>query len=178
MALPIFLTEMIQATSNSEVFLRPRFSIRVDKNNEAILAALEKELSIAKATFSFKRRDTHIFIDVGKKDSHFWSPHLHIEILEEANQNSEVKGLFSPKPQVWTFFMFLHFLIGLLFLVFATMLYTNSSLEKSIGLPLIMVIMLPIVWVFLYFIGRLGRDFGKKQMQKMQQLLLDSIEKA
>lgn len=169
---------MIQEKSNNEVFLRPRFTIETDKSEESVLNSLETLLKVNKNQFSCKQRDRHIFIDICEKDSHFWSPQLHIEVLQGQQNGSLVKGLFGPKPQVWTFFMFLHFAVGIAFCVFVTFLYVNHTLDKSVMFPLLMTILLPIIWVFLYFIGRLGRDFGKKQMHKMHDLLLESIEKA
>jgi len=53
------------------------------------------------------------------------------------------------------------------------MLYVYNSLDKNIIFPLMMVIFLPIFWFTLYFVGRIGRDLGMKQMQKLHELLLN-----
>lgn len=50
----------------------------------------------------------------------------------EANEGkTAVKGLFGPEQLLWTLFMFLHFIIAGLFLVFAMMAYTHWSLKQS-----------------------------------------------
>ena len=102
----------MEQKNNSKVFLRPRFSLEVGKSKEEAISAIERELVYLKKDYKYKISDHHIFIDVSEKDSHFWSPHLHIEIVTNDQTSSTIKGLFSPKPQVWTFFMFLHFVIG------------------------------------------------------------------
>lgn len=118
--------------------------------------------------------DEHIYFDVLSKDSHFWSPHLHMEIQEEG-QKVILKGLFGPKPQVWTMFMFLHFVIATLFVGCCIWVYVGSTLEKTNIFPIVMIILLPVIWIVLYLFGRLGRDFGAKQTKKMQTFLLELL---
>lgn len=160
---------------NQELFLRPRFTLTSEKTQERILDGFIKAKNNEEQAFRIKVVDTHVFIDVSKNKSHFWSPQLHIEVLPIDENSCNVKGLFGPKPQVWTFFMFLHFAVGISFLGFATLLYVNYTLDKSLLFPLLMVIILPAFWFLLYFIGRLGKDFGKKQMIELHNFLRSSI---
>ena len=110
-----------------------------------------------------------------KKDEHFWSPQLHLEIIEKTEKTSFLKGLFGPKPQVWTLFMFIHFVIGIAFLGFAIMLYSKVSLKEPFILPLIMIIFLPLFWVLFYFLGKVGRETGKNQMKNLHDFMIKVI---
>jgi hypothetical protein len=121
---------------NSEVFLRPRFSIDLNKNYQEIITNFSDAFKDDKTKFRGSIVDGHIFISVSKKDEHFWSPQLHLEILEKDDKTSELKGLFGPIPQVWTLFMFIHFIIGISFLAFGFLLYTRFYLDESIFFPL------------------------------------------
>ena len=87
---------------------------------------------------------------------------MHLEIIEN-EKGSKLKGLFGPKPQVWTLFMFVHFILGTSFLGCCIWAYSNASLGKEYIVPIIFMIVLPIVWFILNFIGRLGRDTGKNK---------------
>lgn len=169
-----FDVKPIKQTHNSEIFLRPRFEVDLPLSKEKLLIALQEKLHLNKAEFPHKLVDDHIFIDIPKKDNHFWSPQLHLEVLE-TDQGSKLKGLFGPKPQVWTLFMFVHFVVGTSFLGCCAWAYTNYSLDKKIIVPLIFLIALPLVWIILYLIGRLGRDTGKKQTKKLQGFTLDAL---
>lgn len=120
--------------------------------------------------------DEHVFLDILKKDNHFWSPHLHLEIVADEDGKTTVKGLFGPKPQVWTFFMFLHFVVATAFIAFSIWAYVGSKVEESNVFPIVMMVVLPIVWILLYLFGRLGRDFGKGQIKKMQLFLVELLE--
>ena len=160
---------------NSEVFLRPRFSIDLDENSEFILNRFSNAFKKEEVTFRGSIVDGHVFISVPKKEEHFWSPQLHLEVLEKQENTSELKGLFGPKPQVWTLFMFVHFVIGTLFLGFCVLFYTKMSLKEPIVFPLIMMIFLPLLWVLFYFLGKIGKDKGKSQMQDLHNFIITCI---
>jgi hypothetical protein len=160
---------------NSEIFLRPRFSIDLEENNQEVIERFSKEFTNDKCLFIGNIVDDHIFISVAKKDEHFWSAQLHLEILEQTAETSLLKGLFGPKPQVWTLFMFVHFVIGISFLAFGALLYARFSLNESIFFPLAMVIALPLLWILLYFLGKIEKDTGKKQMKDLHDFMIKVI---
>ncbi len=160
---------------NSEVFLRPRFSIDLEENRDTVLNRFSNEFKKEETSLRGNIVDGHIFISVSKKDEHFWSPELHLEIIEETNKTSLLKGLFGPKPQVWTLFMFVHFVIGVCFLGFAVLLYTRISLSEPIVFPLIVMIFLPLIWTLLYFLGKIGKDTGKPQMKDLHDFMIKII---
>ena len=98
---------------NSAVFLRPRFKIDFDESEEVLLKKFKDNLIDDDCKYCSKIVDNHIFIDTPSEEDHFWSPQLHLEIVKATVKSSFVKGLFGPKPQVWTLFMFLHFAVGI-----------------------------------------------------------------
>tara|TARA_R110002096_G_scaffold413482_1_gene614341 strand:+ start:40 stop:564 length:525 start_codon:yes stop_codon:yes gene_type:complete len=160
---------------NSEVFLRPRFTIEVKENKQKVLNWFADELKKETTKFRGSFVDDHLFISVSKKDEHFWSPQLHLEILEKTDKTSTLKGLFGPKPQVWTLFMFIHFIIGFSFLAFCVVLYTKFSLKESLFFPITMIIVLPFIWIVLYMLGKIGKDTGKNQMKNLHDFMINTI---
>ena len=167
---------LIVEKRNSEVFLRPRFTIDLGESSEAVLKRFSDEFKKEETTFKGSIVDGHIFISVSKKDEHFWSPQLHLEIIEQTDKTSLLKGLFGPKPQVWTLFMFIHFVIGISFLGFGVMLYSKISLNESVVLPVIMMIFLPLIWTLLYFLGKIGKSTGKDQMKGLHDFMIQVID--
>lgn len=161
--------------NNNEVFLRPRFRIDFEESETDLMERFKTNLNSSDCKYCSKIIDQHIVIDVPFDEDHFWSPQLNIEILKGETTESVVKGLFGPKPQVWTLFMFLHFAVGITFLIFLTLLYVRWSFEASLVFPLIMVILLPIIWGSLYFIGRLGRRKGKEQMEELHDFMMETL---
>ena len=160
---------------NSDVFLRPRFTIELKKNKKEVLNCFADVLKKETTNFRGSFVDDHLFISVSKKVEHFWSPQLHLEIVEESEKTVILKGLFGPKPQVWTLFMFIHFIIGFSFLAFCVILYTRISLNESLFFPITMMIVLPFIWVVLYILGNIGKDTGKKQMKDLHDFMINTI---
>lgn len=161
---------------SSELLLRPRFSIDIDEHHEKLFARIKTYLQSDDCNCVSTIVDGHVFIDVPPNKNHFWSPQLQFEVLESDENTSVVKGLFGPKPQVWTLFMFVHFIVATMFLGFGVMAYVNYSLGESLFLPVSMLIVLPLVWMLLYFLGTVGKETGKKQMKELHDLLLQIIE--
>ncbi|MDG2194711.1 MAG: GTP-binding protein [Polaribacter sp.] len=162
---------------NNELFLRPRFSIDFEESQQEILQNFQTTLKDSNCVYDSKIVAEHIFIDIPKKENHFWSPQLHLEILTTENNTSIVKGLFGPKPQVWTLFMFVHFIVAAAFIVFLILFYTKWRLHSSYVFPLVMLIVLPIFWGVLYFLGKVGKATGNKQMEELYVFMLKTLEK-
>ncbi|WP_299016407.1 GTP-binding protein [uncultured Polaribacter sp.] len=160
---------------NSELFLRPRFSIDLQEDHQQLLNRFQSVLQSGANTFRGKVVDGHVFISVPKNKEHFWSPQLHLEFLEKENNTTELKGLFGPKPQVWTLFMFVHFAVAIAFLGFCVMLYSKLSLKESFVFPIIMMVVLPLIWFLLYFLGKIGKDTGTPQMKQLHEFMIANI---
>lgn len=163
---------------NSDVFLRPRFKIDFEETQSDIIAKFEQNLQGEECKYCSKIVDGHIIIDVPAEENHFWSPQLNVEIEKVDEKSSVVKGLFGPKPQVWTLFMFFHFAVAVAFIGFGIMAYVQSTLDRDYKVALTIVVVLPIVWILMYFIGRLGKKTGRKQMEELHGFLMDTLYKS
>ncbi|MGG8497416.1 GTP-binding protein [Tenacibaculum sp. TC6] len=164
----------------NQIFLKPRFQVDFEMNANSLLTKIQNHIG-GEQLYKMKVVDHHIVIDVPEKESHYWSPQLHIEVEELTEETSKLKGLFGPKPQVWTLFMFIHFAVATAFLIFAVIAYSNWSLKKEIFLPVTMLVILPLLWVTLYFIGSIGKATGKKQMDDLKEFMkqvLKEVKKA
>jgi len=100
---------------------------------------------------------------------------LHIEVNKETEDSSILKGHFGPKPEVWTFFMFMHFVVALMFFVFIVIAYSKYTLDKEYDFALTMCVLMPILWVIFYIFGQLGKKKGYTQMLKIHYFLTEAI---
>ena len=159
-----------------DIALRPRFAFPLNIDSEhaldAFVAAKESQ-----SDFIISRVDDHVFIRIPKDKQHFWSPQLHLEISHVADRASTVKGLFGPKPAVWTMFMFFHFLVAVLFIGFGVWTYTNASLGSSYVLQIVLMVAMVIVWFVLYFAGRVGKAKGRPEMEAMNEFMRETLTK-
>lgn len=156
----------------NEIVLRPRFRISLKTN----LEQLETIFDAPKVdSLVIKRLDEHIFIKFKEAEITFWSPQLHLELSSYEEGVSNIRGVFGPNPTLWTFFMFLHFGVGTLFIILGIFAYSNYSLGKDVGLWLMGMVFLVVIWFALYAFGRLGRAKGKGQMEQLKQFVRDTI---
>ena len=156
----------------NELVLRPRFRLSLKAN----LAELESAFDGTTAhPFLIKRLDEHIFVKFKKEETTFWTPQLHLELSSFEEGVSNIRGVFGPNPTLWTFFMFLHFGVGTIFVILGIFAYSNYSLGKDITFFLVGMFFLVLLWFALYAFGRLGRAKGKGQMEQLKQLVRDII---
>ncbi|SDH97298.1 GTP-binding protein [Winogradskyella thalassocola] len=158
----------------NEIVLRPRFKFEVTTNNETLLKGFE-DSKLNQNNFIVSRIDDHVFIKIPKKDQHFWSPQLHLEINEEDSHKSVVHGLFGPNPTVWTMFMFFHFIVAVLFFGFGIWAYTNATLGNSYAIQIALSLLMIVIWFALYFAGRIGRSKGMSEMHKLHGFMKETI---
>jgi Na+/melibiose symporter-like transporter len=161
----------------NRVLLKPRFRLEFEESEAVILQKFITGLEQSNFKYPNKIVDQHIMIDVQPEEEHFWSPQLQIEIEKGENEKTIVKGILGPKPKVWTFFMFLHFFVAVTFFVFLVIFYTNWSLKQEYTFAMIMCIVMPILWVILYFSGQLGKRFGYNQMVELHDFMVDVLSK-
>lgn len=161
----------------NQIVLRPRFKLERDEPKEVLLTAFEGSQA---SPYIIKRIDDHVFIKFNSKKSHFWSPQLHLEILETDSGGSNIHGLFGPNPTLWTFFMFLHFGVATFFIIFGIWAYSSAALNKPYGWLLGAMGAMVVLWVLFYIMGRAGKKKGKPQMHELNnylnQVLSDNIK--
>ncbi|UMB59886.1 GTP-binding protein [Lutibacter sp. A80] len=162
---------------NSEIHLRPRFKMNFTESQDVLISRFKKELNGKDCKYCSKIVDGHIVIDVPIDENHFWSPQLNIEIEKNDSEETIVKGLFGPKPQLWTLFMFFHFAMAVAFIGFSIMAYVQWTLKEDYSTALIVVVALPILWVTMYVLGRIGRRKGHKQMDELYKFMMKTLEK-
>lgn len=161
----------MEETQGSPIFLRPRFQINLKEEGDVVISKFQKTFQADSCKYKGKVVDGHIVIDIPNDENHFWSPQLHLEIEKKDEKTSLLKGLFGPKPQVWTLFMFIHFGVALLFVGFLIKMYVQWTLKTDFTISLLIVICLPVLWFVLYFLGRIGKKTGNSQMQELHDFM-------
>src|SRR5690606_13354897 len=159
---------------SNEIVLRPRFEMELELPCSQLVANFS-EVKKLQSKFIVSCVDDHIFIKLPKKEQHFWSPQLHLELAEKAETKCLLKGFFGPNPSVWTMFIFLHVAVGILFMVNATWLYSNYNLGNSKNIQIMIAIGLILTWILLYFAGAMGKKKGKPDMRELYNFMLKTI---
>lgn len=162
---------------NTETRLRLRFY----KDVEESIAAVRQKFELYKEKHDndclVKIKHNHIWLTIADSKKEYWSPHLHLE-LEPKNENeneTHIRGLFGPEPTLWTFFMFLHFIIAGIFIIFSAIAYSNYVLKLPTQMNLVVMFLMIVVWFLLYFIAKQIRFKGNAQMNDLEEVFLKII---
>jgi hypothetical protein len=155
---------------SNEIVLRPRFQLRLSQDRISVLEAFGKaKTTQQKAVVSIV--EDHIFIRIPKAAQHFWSPQLHLELMDNEEGGCTIFGLFGPNPTVWTFFMFVHFAVATAFIALGIWAYTNASLNEPYMVQLACMVLLMLLWIGLYLGGQIGKKTGESQMGELHEFM-------
>ena len=96
--------------------------------------------------------------------------------MESKGENqTHIRGLFGPDPNLWTFFMFLHFMIAGTFIIFCGIAYSDYVLKKPTAGDLVVMSMMVFAWLLLYVVAKQIRSNGEKQMNDIEKVFLEII---
>jgi len=73
--------------------------------------------------------------------------------------------------------MFLHFMVAGIFIIFGMIAYSNYSLKQSYLMDVVVMTLMTFVWFLLYVIARQIRYKGNEQMNELENLFLEIVEK-
>ena len=153
-----------------EIKLRYRFDKVVSKSIEAITESCEKLKEKVEPDYRIKIAEQYIRFSIGMLRREKFSPNLKITLEKMEDGNTFIKGTYGPDPVLWFFFIFLHVIVGLVFLIFIAVVYSKWSLNQPFTFDLMVVLIMAIIWFLLYFVARLNRSKGIPQMQELEKL--------
>lgn len=162
--------------SENKIPLRYRFDKVVSKSTEAILQDCENLKSALEPDYRIKVSGHHIWLHIGMLRREKHSPHLHLEIEKMEDGNTYVRGLYGPDPVLWTLFMFLHFVVAGIFIIFGMIVFSKLSLKQPIGFDLMIMVIMVNIWMLLYFIARLNRKKGMPQAEELEKIMNEILE--
>ena len=162
--------------TNTTLRLRLRFYKDVEKNIEDVHEIFEKSVKNNEGNYLIKVYENHIWFYVVESKKRIWSPHLHLELVPKSEKTTHIRGLFGPDQTLWTFFMFLHFIIAGAFVLFGMFAFSNYSLKQSFSTDISVMLVMIFVWFVLYYIAKELRKKGNDQMNEMENLFLRIIE--
>ncbi|MCL6267789.1 GTP-binding protein [Flagellimonas myxillae] len=156
----------------NEIVLRPRFEVPLKEDLDRLKTVFDRK---APHPFLVKRLDEHVYIRFKKSETNFWTPQVHLELTSFEKGISKIHGVFGPNPTLWTFFMFLHFGVGTVFIILGVFAYSKYSLGNDVTPWLVGMFFLVVIWFALYAFGRLGKSKGGPQMEQLKTYIKELI---
>lgn len=153
---------------------RPRFTLDLaiapDEVTERVRAHLARSRKVTGSVF---RRT--IMLTVCKEETHFWSPHLDVQLEETKEGGTRVAAMFSPHPHVWTAFLGVQLSFGLLSLAAAMWAYSVWSLGQDVRLALGVLGLMLFGGGFAYGAAYVGQGIGSEQMYELRAFLTEAL---
>lgn len=153
--------------------LRPSFTVGLDGSPEEAADAIRSRLSAMpqmEGRWLSKGKCAELYLP--EPERRLWSPYVSIR-LDEADEGCTLHGRFAPHPEVWTFFMFLYFLVVFLVLFGATLGYVQwASSEPAWGLWAVW-IGFPVL-ALIHVASAVGARLGRDQMRRLK----DEVDQA
>jgi hypothetical protein len=162
--------------TNNEIRLRLRFYKEVNQDIDSLRQKFIQFTTSNSLDFILKIKEYHIWINIKGKKKAYWSPHLHLEMESKGENQTHIRGLFGPDPNLWTFFMFLHFMVAGIFIIFCGIAYSHHILKASTTADFIVMSLMVFAWFLLYVIAKQIRSNGEKQMNDIEKVFLEIIE--
>ena len=167
----------IEETVLDQIRSRPRFKIFTELSREEYAACLKKFLADRTPEFSGNINNEVAIITVKTSHNDYWKPNLSLRTEFDAEENKTVvRGVFGPSSAVWTFFMFLYFIFGILWMVFITIWFVERQIKSSDFPWALSLSFLMLTGVFgTYLASIIGQRKGKSEMKKLRKFAEESV---
>ncbi|MEK6253422.1 MAG: hypothetical protein N2B05_01875, partial [Gemmatimonadales bacterium] len=149
--------------------MRPKFCIEIPVDAEEAIARLREGFDTPELHGVSMVAGRHAELLVERAERRLWSPRLTVR-LEDSPPGSKLRCRFSPRPDVWTGFMFVYFLLVFLVVFGATLGYVQQvSNETAWGFWAIPVGLTLIACIHLA--SYVGQRLAASQMRELRERL-------
>ena len=155
---------------------RPRFKIYTDLEPNTCAEKLKSQLKIENQIFQGNINTEVANIWVKTQHNEYWKPYLSLRIEKEEDQ-TVIRGIFGPSSAVWTFFMFLYFIFGIIFMVFITLwLITKQIKSSDFPYAIYLAISSAICLALTFIATKIGQQKAKKEMEELRNFAESTLE--
>lgn len=171
---PKSIIEITMDRQESKLRFRPRFKEVVQLSPTELTERIRKLIDQNKEMCTGEIVDHHVILKIPKSQQHYWSPQLSLE-LEAVEQGTLIRGLFGPKPNVWTMFVFFYSAIG--FLTTMGLIFGLSQMMLKMDADGLWAV--PVggfLLIGLFVMSKVGQSLGKSQMHQLSDLLQSAID--
>lgn len=157
---------------SSNIPLRPRFYLDVEENVDVVRQKFVEHKKHINSDIFMKIRNDHIQFTFRGEKQKYWSPHLSIDLEEKVGNEknaTHIRGMYGPAQTLWTFFIFLHFIIAVVFILFMLFAFSNTMINKPFTNNIVVMTFMVFCWLLLYFIARQIRSNGYTQMEELEE---------
>lgn len=149
---------------------RPRFRLELSLAPDVVVERVRKHLEVDKGVSGAVFRRT-LLLTVRDEDTHFWSPHLDVQLDDGKDGGTMLTAIFAPHPQIWTTFIAVQALFAFLSIGAAVWLTSTLMLGHESTVPLASLGLMLFGGGFAYGAAYVGQGLGSEQMYVLRAFL-------
>lgn len=163
--------------------IRPRIRKFTNFPQKAVIEKFKTIIDSNTYPFQANIVENHLFVTCKQKHASFWSPELTLEVVEnymkedkytDHKEETLLRGYISPKPAVWTFFIFAYIGLGLAFLGF--LVYGTSKMMLNLPTHMLWYALGSLVLMTVVFIAsQIGQRLGEAQTNTLLTFINEGI---
>lgn len=153
--------------------IRPRFKIKTPFPEMEIEEKLRTSLKKGNVLIVGRVNSGYATFYLPFEEQHYWSPQLNLT-FENEEDSCLIRGMYGPRPAVWTMFIFFYSLIAFAILFISIIGFSNYSLDKS-AMILWLVPVLMLIFLSLWLVAYFGQKLGHEQMVILHEFIEDSL---
>lgn len=163
-------------SSTKSFKIRPRFKVETSMRFEDLQERIQNALKSEDAPCKGHIIPGHATFYLPQEHQHYWSPQLSLtfEKNDEGGKGCILRGLYGPRPHVWTLFLLFYTIIGTAFFFIGIYGLSHLSLDKPATIlwlePLLIAIFLT-----LYLVAYYGQKLGSKQIVLLHIFIEDAL---
>lgn len=148
---------------------RPRFKIKTKISPQEFSKNLKLRIKGYDNFEGSVNQETAI-IYIKTKTTPYWKPQLSLRTELNTEENiTEITGVFGPSSSVWTFFMFLYFILGIGFMVFFSFYFVSKQINSdSYNWALYASLGVLVLLGLLYLSSIIGKKLAKREMDLLR----------
>jgi len=164
---------MSTSYDNSKFQIRPSFNLTSHASVEDICSRFKVILLTKNGDFSGKVRHGYISLFPAPHNSHYWSPHLSVIVEEDEDDPNQtvLRGLYGPAPNVWTMFVFFYAIIALATVIISVIGLANRSLGESSAILWALPVLL-LILISIYATSYFGQRKGHEQIEIIDEFFM------
>jgi hypothetical protein len=153
--------------------IRPSFQQVLPCPPAKVIRYLKRELIQENTPYTGNFYDHHAILNVPAADQHFWSPQLSLD-FESHPDGTLVRGLFAPRPSVWTMYVAAYAILG--FSGIIALLFGTSQMSLGMEASALWVIpFLGVLAVMVYGTAWIGQRLSRSQMLELRAFIDDAL---
>ena len=149
---------------------RPRFSLDLRLAPEVVVERVRKHLEVDAGVSGVVFRRT-VLLTVRDEDTHFWSPHLDVQLDDGQDGGTRLTAMFAPHPQIWTSFIAVQALFAFLSMGAAVWLTSALILGQDPTVAIGSLGLMLFGGGFAYGAAYVGQGLGSEQMYVLRAFL-------